>query len=195
MSNASFQRREYNGWRDYELTLAQDGWYVPGWTGGEIAGRLFGGERVLDVGCGTGLLSAALTAAGWSGTLVGADLAEQRMAEAMAKGRYRAVVQANAAALPFRDASWDAVISCGMVGLTGPRSVWEMARLVRPGGMLAVAIVRVAKRAEYIRRYNAALRHLRRMPGMQVALDDDLGSGYVPDYAGERYRLLVLRKD
>ncbi len=66
-------------------------------------------ERVLDLGCGTGRLTAEL--AGEPGILiVGLDRSESMLAQA-ASHRVAALVRADGAALPFRPASFDAVFS------------------------------------------------------------------------------------
>jgi len=74
------------------------------------------GERVLDVACGTGLVSLRLAAAvGERGSVVGTDISE-RMVEAassIAGGRVIRHVQFlrhGAEAMPFPDASFDAAV-------------------------------------------------------------------------------------
>jgi SAM-dependent methyltransferase len=101
--------------------------------------------KVLDVGCGPGWMWAGgAFPTGLALTLV--DLSEGMVAEALARvrslDRYRAVEGrlADAAALPFPDASFDAVLACHMlyhVPDTG-RALDEMVRVLRPGGLLAV---------------------------------------------------------
>ncbi len=95
------------------------------------------GSHVLDVACGTGLVAAELTVRGCS--VVGADIS----AAMCAKGRVRVpnatFVVANAEALPFDDASFDAA-TCGQSfhWFDGWRALSEMMRVVRPGGIVAV---------------------------------------------------------
>jgi SAM-dependent methyltransferase len=75
----------------------------------EAVGRILGDGpgRLLDVGCGTGARTAGLAGLGWDVT--GVDVSEDMLRRARERGL--AVVQADAADLPFEDASFDAVIS------------------------------------------------------------------------------------
>jgi SAM-dependent methyltransferase len=66
-----------------------------------------GSGRLLDIGCGTGAHTAALSEQGW--TAVGVDISEDQLRLARARGLD--VVRADAAELPFGDASFDAVVS------------------------------------------------------------------------------------
>src|ERR1700745_99788 len=59
---------------------------------------------LLDVGCGTGAYAAGLAARGWNVT--GVDASEDMLRRARSKGMD--AVLADAAALPFEDASFDA---------------------------------------------------------------------------------------
>jgi 2-polyprenyl-3-methyl-5-hydroxy-6-metoxy-1,4-benzoquinol methylase len=74
------------------------------------AGVALGGARVLDVGCGTGLLSHRLLELG-AGEVTGVDLMEHRIA--LARERYPVpglrFEQANAAELPHADGAFDLV--------------------------------------------------------------------------------------
>lgn len=62
--------------------------------------------RVLEIGCGTGLILRRLVAAGRA---VGADMSRGMLARARARGL--TVVRASATALPFRDGAFDTVCS------------------------------------------------------------------------------------
>jgi ubiquinone/menaquinone biosynthesis C-methylase UbiE len=68
---------------------------------GDPAGSL------VDVGCGTGAYAAGLAERGWNVT--GVDVSEDMLRRAAAKGVR--TVRADATALPFEDASFDAAIS------------------------------------------------------------------------------------
>lgn len=67
-----------------------------------------GGRRLLDLPSGTGRLHPALAAAGYS--VVGCDVARE-MLRAGHGPRRACLVQADAGRLPFRDASFDAILS------------------------------------------------------------------------------------
>jgi len=66
-----------------------------------------GDGRCLDVGCGTGISTAAVSELGWSA--VGVDLSEDMLE--VARGRGLEVVQGSADALPFGDETFDAAVS------------------------------------------------------------------------------------
>lgn len=97
------------------------------------------GELLLDLGCGPGRHSRAL--AGLGVTVVGVDLSAAFLAEA-GPGRW---VRADARALPFAPASFDAAICLcqggfGLLGGEGDVAAFAaLAATVRPGGRLAVS--------------------------------------------------------
>src|SRR5438876_8570688 len=66
-----------------------------------------GGGRCLDIGCGTGVSTAAVAELGWSA--VGVDLSPDMLE--VARGRGLEIVQASADALPFDDGAFDAAVS------------------------------------------------------------------------------------
>jgi SAM-dependent methyltransferase len=96
--------------------------------------RLLGkGEgRCLDVGCGTGLSTAAVAELGWSA--VGVDLSEEMLA--LARDRGLEVVQGSADALPFDDGAFDAAVSIWThVDVDDfSAAIAEIARVLRPEG-------------------------------------------------------------
>lgn len=101
------------------------------------------GERILDIGTGTGW---AARLAAWRGASVtGVDIAPGMLeaAEKLSVGFNPCPVfqQAAAEALPFRSESFDGVISTYGVIFSSDqsRAVDEMARVLRPGGRLALA--------------------------------------------------------
>ena len=101
------------------------------------------GERILDIGTGTGW--AARLAASRGAEVVGVDIAPGMLsaAEALSAGTDPRPAFRNAAAeaLPFKDESVDGVISTyGVIFSDDPSTaVSEMARVLRPGGRLALA--------------------------------------------------------
>lgn len=101
------------------------------------------GDRVLDAGCGTGRALTPLRAAvGRSGVAVGVDLTPAMLQAAVGTGRDRDgyLLLADAAALPLRPQSLDAVFAAGLIAhLPQPtENLRELARVVRPGGALAL---------------------------------------------------------
>lgn len=91
-----------------------------------------GSGSCLDVGCGTGLATAAVAELGWSavGVDVSADLLE------IAHARGLKVIRASADAIPLADESFDAAISVWTHTDVDdfPAVVAEVGRILRPGG-------------------------------------------------------------
>lgn len=102
-------------------------------------------QTVVDVGCGTGTLTVALAQALPDARVSGVDGDRSILAQAKEKPGAENVewIRSLADELPFDDASVDAVV-CTLVlhhlSTAGKkRAVAEMARVLRPGGMLIVA--------------------------------------------------------
>jgi arsenite methyltransferase len=105
------------------------------------------GESVLDLGSGSGTdVFCAAVLAGESGRVVGVDITDAQLEKA-ARLRDEAgianieFVEARIEELPFEDASFDVVISNGVINLSllKGRVFAEAARVLRPGGRFAVA--------------------------------------------------------
>jgi SAM-dependent methyltransferase len=107
------------------------------------AADLHAGWRVLDVATGSG--NAALAAARDGCEAVGVDpepaLLERCRRRAAAEGLTVELVQGDAEALPFPDASFDAVTSAfgWMFAPDHARAAGEVLRVCRPGGTIALA--------------------------------------------------------
>jgi ubiquinone/menaquinone biosynthesis C-methylase UbiE len=105
------------------------------------------GEAVLDLGSGSGTdVFCAAAQVGPSGRVVGVDFTRAQLAKAAALRDGAGVeqielVEASIDELPFADASFDAVISNGVINLSvvKDRVFAEAARVLRPGGRLALA--------------------------------------------------------
>ncbi|MFI5273675.1 MAG: class I SAM-dependent methyltransferase [Ktedonobacterales bacterium] len=108
--------------------------------------RLAPGATVLEVGCGIGTLIADMAAAGYTCSAV--DRSPQMVAATRARLRRRGftavagrVTQAQVRALPFADASFDAVVSTFPTDyIADPQALREIARVLRPGGRLVVVL-------------------------------------------------------
>lgn len=105
------------------------------------------GQRVLDVGCGTGTQTVAIArAVGTGGAVTGVDVAPEMLAVARRKAARAGVAvefhPAEASALPFPDRSFDRVLMCMAMHMVPEAEraacVGELARVLAPGGRLAL---------------------------------------------------------
>lgn len=111
----------YDSWvSDYENDVRSWGYTLPE----QLAERLVAASndrppgrshRLLDAGCGTGLVGRALVNAGFVGDIIGIDISQQSMRAAAADETYAALAASSISdGLPFAPASFDAVV-CGGV--------------------------------------------------------------------------------
>jgi len=143
-----------------------------------------GGESVLDIGCGRGLMligAAKRLVAGPTGVAVGIDLwrAEDQRANTAAAAMDNARIEGvadrvridtgDARALPYADGSFDVVLSHWVVHNLEPaedrlRALDEMLRVLRPGGVIALAdIACIAEYREHLQ--SRGVTHLRFLGG------------------------------
>lgn len=127
------------------------------------------GMRVLDVACGTGVLSlVAADLVGPTGSVIGLDLNPGMLDVARRKGPRIEWHESSAEAIPFEDGSFDAVVSqFGLMFFADKvRSIREMSRVLRPGGNLSIA---VWDSLENVAGYAGMTRLLRRLFGDSAA--------------------------
>jgi ubiquinone/menaquinone biosynthesis C-methylase UbiE len=106
------------------------------------------GERVLDVACGTGLVTFdAAAAVGPSGQVVATDISEAMVAHVAEEARARGLPQVaarrlDAEALDVADGAFDAALcALGLMYVPDPdAALREMARAVGPGGRVIAAV-------------------------------------------------------
>jgi SAM-dependent methyltransferase len=114
-------------------------------------GRLAAGERVLDLGSGAGtdsLIAAQMV--GEHGRVTGIDMTAAMLAKARTAATEMGVtnvefVEAEAEQLPFLDASFDVVISNGVIDLIPDKDAVfaELHRILSPGGRMQIADVTI----------------------------------------------------
>jgi ubiquinone/menaquinone biosynthesis C-methylase UbiE len=105
------------------------------------------GQKVLDIGCGTGTLALALKARAPGAEVIGLDADEEILARARTKARGSGLEvqfdRALSTALPYEDNSLDLVLSTlffhHLSGADKRRTASEIARVLKPGGELHVA--------------------------------------------------------
>jgi ubiquinone/menaquinone biosynthesis C-methylase UbiE len=120
---------------------------------------LANGERILDVGCGTGSLTFALTRFADLGAISAIDYSPVFVAATNRRNtdpRVR-IEQADACALPFEDGTFDRALALLVLHFVpeASKAVAEMRRVVRPGGVVAAVV----------------WDHLGGMPGMRMMID------------------------
>lgn len=108
--------------------------------------RISDGQSVLDAGCGFGGTLAGLNGSRSGMKLVGVNIDERQIEVARSQARAREgnsleFVRADACALPFPDASFDAVLAVECIFHFPSRQKFlrEAARVLRPGGRLALS--------------------------------------------------------
>jgi ubiquinone/menaquinone biosynthesis C-methylase UbiE len=106
------------------------------------------GVRVLDVACGTGLVTfSAAQAVGPTGRVLGVDLSGRMIEAARRRAEERntsntTFARMDAESLDLPDAGFDVVLcSLGLMYMPDPeKAVREMVRVLRPGGRLVLAV-------------------------------------------------------
>ena len=117
------------------------------------------GEKILDVGCGTGSLTFALARNAELDEIAAIDFTPVFVEEAIRRNtdpRIK-VRQADACALPFESRTFDRALALLVLHFVpeAGKAVAEMRRVVRPGGVVAAAV----------------WDHLGGMPGMRMMID------------------------
>jgi len=162
--------------------------FVP-WVGGAP------GMRWLDVGCGTGALTAAVLGAQQPAQVLGGDRSVPFLRDARDRaGDPRAAfTSGNAMALPVPDGRFDAVISgLALNFVPDPgRAVAEMARAAADGGLVAAYVWDYAGGMTMMRHFWAAAREVE--PGAAAYDESTRFPVCRPDGLGELWRAAGLR--
>ena len=134
----------YEEWAaTYERDLFGTGYRLPAIAAGLVCRFLADKEaRILDAGCGTGLIAEALAPLGYR-NLEGLDLSDSMLAVAGQKGLYKAThLLGLGPHIDLPDETFDAVISFGVLtlGHAPPESLVGMVRIAKPGGVLIFSV-------------------------------------------------------
>lgn len=146
-------------------------------TGLDVLGLDLEGRTVLELCCGSGLVSEALARRG--AVVTGTDVSTEALARARERAQrygFRARFEvADAEALPFRGGSFDAVVvHDGLHHLEDPfRAIREMARVAREGVLILeparAAVTRLAVWLGVAEEVEEAGNHVRRLQAGEVA--------------------------
>lgn len=130
-----------------ELWEENAGWWQSGFTGGAdpeyeeqilplLAAELQGSTRMLDVGCGEGQVARLAARLPGMELVVGVDPTSAQVIEAKQRGGGVLVGRSDAAALPFSNGSFDAVVACLVFEHIEAvdEAIHEVGRVLRPGG-------------------------------------------------------------
>src|SRR5690242_12910025 len=134
-------------------TMFGAGWWSRLFIPAVLAAAAVGPKgRVLDVSTGTGEAARmALPLVGTDGVVVGADISPAMLTSARAElfGSAFLPVAADGQALPFKDASFDAVVcQLGLQFFPDPaRGLAEFRRVLRPGGRVGVCVISTPDKA------------------------------------------------
>lgn len=104
------------------------------------------GRRILDLGCGTGRVAAALAEL-YEATVTGVDPSPEMLAVARSRapGGVVALEQGSAEDIPFPDSSFERAVMQLVVHLIDrPRAFAELYRVLAPGGRLVISTVEPA---------------------------------------------------
>lgn len=143
-SNESFEQQWRRRFERFAASREDDAG-IAGWSATGLALRFNffrrryrnsgAGKRWLDAGCGAGTYSRFL--AGQAQEVVGLDYAQRSLVKAKERSpEVTRWLRGDVTALPLRSASFDGVISYGVMQALGSsgKAVEEMVRVLRPGG-------------------------------------------------------------
>jgi predicted TPR repeat methyltransferase len=99
-------------------------------------------SRILDAGCGTGLVGEILNKKKFI-DIIGIDFSRSMLSKALIKGIYKYICLADLThRIGFKDNTFDAIICAGTFtcGHVGPDALKEMVRVTRSGGYISFSV-------------------------------------------------------
>ena len=143
----------YKNWDDYENDVIQLAGYVGHLVTTEILLRYLDNKKakILDAGCGTGLVGDILYNKNYK-NIVGIDFSQEMLNRALKKNVYQSLSLGDLTQkLHFEDHTFDAVICAGTFtcGHVGPEALNEMVRITKNDGYV-FTIANTVKDMEYI---------------------------------------------
>jgi ubiquinone/menaquinone biosynthesis C-methylase UbiE len=128
--------------RFYDNALLQQIAYRPNHDAVVAALKRYRPRRVLDIGCGTGILTTRIQRALMPEVVYGCDASEGMLEKARQRSDKVQWIQGSAEQLPFDDASLDAVVTTEAFHFFNqPAALREFRRVLEPGGHVVIAVV------------------------------------------------------
>lgn len=144
LSGPAEARDIYDGWAtSYDADLRGMGYVGPRVAAERLVELATPGSTVVDTGCGTGLVGAALRDLDADLVLDGVDISPGMLEQARGTGAYRNLLAADLTQpLEVADDSYDAAICVGTFtdGHIGPSGFDDLVRVVRPGGIIVATV-------------------------------------------------------
>jgi len=131
-------RSRYDTWAEnYDSDLVNtDNYAAPAFTVNVIKESIPASARILDAGCGTGIVGEEFARCGFT-SLVGFDYSPGMLAQARIKGVYADLVEGDLnQPLPFASDSFDAVVQVGSILHIDGTCFHEFVRVLKPGGRI-----------------------------------------------------------
>jgi ubiquinone/menaquinone biosynthesis C-methylase UbiE len=128
--------------RFYDAEILQRVAYRPNHDAVVSELRRAGARRVLDVGCGTGILTERIWRDLRPAAVYGCDPSRGMLEQARERSREVRWLQGNAEQVPLDDAALDAVVTTeAFQFFDQPAALDEFARLLEPGGIVVIAML------------------------------------------------------
>ena len=144
VSNIDELRDLYKNWDDYEHDAIQLAGYVGHHVTTEVLLRYLDNTKakILDAGCGTGLVGNILYNKSYK-NIVGVDFSQEMLDRAFKKNIYQSLNLCDLTQkLDFKNNSFDAIVCAGTFtcGHVGPEALFEMVRITKKEGYISFTV-------------------------------------------------------